>query len=451
MPSLFDKEVIISLPKSIYDVTQIQNSFITLEFTMNLLLDNKFDQFSEIYKEGTYIFNGLKNLAEVIRKYVLYYRGKTVDGSLKNDATTESFIYNTIKPKSEKNNRFVHSFYESVYKDDISCCGRYISIKATSDAFAAQTAAPYVMPVNFKVSIPLDDLLIFSAFSEYSNSLLGDLKIQFKINPNSFVFCQVDTVISMVKFYKTNKDEVLSSGQDKFKDIDLIFHKWSLTFQYNNMYIQIGCTADLITGVRAEELTPSGLKNLVCDIKLVIVPEFSSGAALTGLRTSQTIPLSHNTDICLIFPKYPRQATFFKNPCYLYMKISNLDRNFPVFPMNTLNEQFFTMQLAANNLDNIFEVTDEYEDSLTTTRGNSTRRYNSVTDYTSFFITLQCERNSNGAVDTYYNVDTNGKHPPPPIQCTVHDTFWLFTPLKGGSCVFDTTHSFDEVIGQVTA
>ncbi|KAA6367393.1 MAG: hypothetical protein EZS28_037079, partial [Streblomastix strix] len=54
-------------------------------------------------------------------------------------------------------------------------------------------------------------------------------------------------------------------------------------------------------------------------------------------------------------------------------------------------------------------------------------------------------------VDTYYNVDTNGKHPPPPILCTVHDTFWLFTPNNGGSCDYDTTHSFDEVIGQVTA
>ncbi|KAA6356185.1 MAG: hypothetical protein EZS28_048289, partial [Streblomastix strix] len=106
-----------------------------------------------------------------------------------------------------------------------------------------------------------------------------------------------------------------------------------------------------------------------------------------------------------------------------------------------------------------------------------TRRYNPVSDYTSFFITIQCERNSNGAltfdgldtqnqntsielkghpifageVDTYYNVDTSGKHPPPPILCTVHDTFCLFSPASGGSCLYDTTHSFDQVINQVTA
>ncbi|KAA6355967.1 MAG: hypothetical protein EZS28_048506, partial [Streblomastix strix] len=354
----------------------------------------------------------------------------------------------------KNNNRFVHSLYENVRKDDISHCGKYLSIKDISDALASQTAAPYVMPVNFSVSIPLDDLLIFSAFSEYPNALFGDLKIKFKINPNAFVFCQIAPVISMARYYTINKDELLSSGQDKLKDIDLFFRNWSLTFQYTNMFTQIGCTADLVTGVRAEELTPSGLKNLVCDIKPVtvsvrnyvitaavanmcgykasqeclnrvrqfystrpfVVPAqrvetwaFPSVATLTGLRTSQNIPLSHVTDMCLLFPKDARQTTCFENPCYQNMQLSTLGRNFPDFPMNTLNEQFFTMQMTANNLDNIFEATDEYEDSLTTPRGNSTRRYNSVTDYTSFFITLQCERNSNGAL-TFDGLDTQNQN-----------------------------------------
>ncbi|KAA6390837.1 MAG: hypothetical protein EZS28_013645, partial [Streblomastix strix] len=192
MPSLFDKEVIISLSDSDHDVTQIES-----------------------YRAGTFIFVGLKNSAELIKQYVLYHRGKTIDGSFQNDATTESFIYNNIKPKSEKNNnRFVHSLYENVSKDDISCCGRYLSIKEISDVLAPQTAVPYAMPVGFTVSIPLDDLLIFSAFSEYPNSLFGDLKIKFKINPSAFVFCQVDPVLSMAKYYTINKDELLSSGQD---------------------------------------------------------------------------------------------------------------------------------------------------------------------------------------------------------------------------------------------
>ncbi|KAA6382625.1 MAG: hypothetical protein EZS28_021848 [Streblomastix strix] len=162
------------------------------------------------------------------------------------------------------------------------------------------------------------------------------------------------------------------------------------------------------------------------------------------------------------------------------MQVTTIGRNFPDnldFLINILNEQFFTMQLQANNLDNIFETTDEYVDSIATPRVSNTRKYNPNTDITSFFITLQCERNSNsaltfdgldtqnqnssvelrgqpvfqGAVETYCNVDALGKHPPPPIFCPVHDIFWLFSPNNGGSCDYDTTHSFDQVTGQVTA
>ncbi|KAA6391088.1 MAG: hypothetical protein EZS28_013384 [Streblomastix strix] len=369
MPSLFAKEVIISLSDSDHDVTQMQNLFITLEFQMNLLFDNEFDKFDDAYKE-----------------------------------------------------------------DDISCCGRYLSNKEISEVLAPQTSSPYAMPIGFTISIPLDDLLIFSAFLECPNSLFGDLKIKLKINSSAFVFCQVDPVLSMAKYYTINDDELLSSGQDKLKDIDIFFRYWSFTFQYTNMYTQIGCTADLVTGIRAEELTPSGLKNLVCDIKPVtvsvrnciieavtanmcgykaqesclnrvrqfyqnhpfVVPAqriesrvFPSAASSAGIKTAQNISLSHVTDMCFLFPKDARHVACQENPCYFDMKINTMNRNFTDFPINTLNEQFFTMQLQANNLDNIFEAGDEYEDSLATPRANKTRRYNPVSDYASFFITIQ--------------------------------------------------------------
>ncbi|KAA6384982.1 MAG: hypothetical protein EZS28_019494 [Streblomastix strix] len=501
MPSLFDKEVIISLSDSDHDVTQMQNLFLTLEFKMNLLFDNKFDKFDDTYKE----------------------EGRPLmDPSRAMQQLNHLFIILSNQNQRKNNNRFVHSLYENVHKDDISCCGRYLSIKEISEVLAPQTSSPYAMPVGFTVSIPLGALLIFSAFSEYPNSLFGDLKIKFNINPSAFVFCQVDPIQSMTKYYTINKDELLSSGQDKLKDIDLFFRNWSLTFQHTNMYTQIGCTADLVTGIRAEELTLSGLKNIVCDIKPVtvsvrnyiieavtanicgykasesclyrvrqfyqsrpyVVPAqrietwvFPSAASSAGIKTTQNIPLSHVIDMCLLFPKDARHVTCYENPCDFDMQINTMNINFPDFPMNILNEQFFTMQLQANNLDNIFESCDEYEDSLATPRASKTRRYNPVSDYTSFFITIQCERNSNGAltldgldtqnqnisielkghtifagqVDTYYNVDTNGKHPPPPILCTVHDNFWLFSPVSVGSCLYDRTHSFDQVINQVIA
>ncbi|KAA6356141.1 MAG: hypothetical protein EZS28_048332, partial [Streblomastix strix] len=307
-----------------------------------------------------------------------------------------TILSNDDAQKEEKNiNRFVHSLKENVRKNNIYCCGKYLNIKEISDVLALQTSSPQPLPVSFTVSIPLDDLLIFSAFTEYPNSLFGDLKMKLKINPSAFVFCQVDPILSMAKYYLINKDELLSSGQDKLKDIDIFFRYWSFTFQYTNMYTQIGCTADLITGIRAEELIPSGLKDLVCDIKPVtvsvrnciieavtanmcgykasesclnrvrqfysnrpfVVPAqrieswvFPSAASSAGIKTTQNIPLSHVTDMRLLFTKDARHVTCQENPCYFDMKINTMNRNFTDFPINTLNEQFFTMQLQANNL-----------------------------------------------------------------------------------------------------
>ncbi|KAA6372481.1 MAG: hypothetical protein EZS28_031992, partial [Streblomastix strix] len=459
--ALFDKEIIISLSGTDHDITQIQNSFLSVVLTANIQLDDKFDKIDESYKDGLVLFVGLKSGSNLIREYTIYHRGKTIDGSLQNDATTESFIYNTIKPKT---------------------CGTYISMREIEELIGNQTAVPYTIPIRFRVSIPFDDLLIFSAFTDYPNGLFGDLKIKFKINPHAFVFCQVNPIISMAKYYTMNKDKLLGSNQQKLMDIDLIFRNWSLTFQYTKQFTQLGCTADLITGLHAEPLTESGLKNLTCDIKPdtlsiknyvvtevtanmagykatdaclnrvhqfyssrpFVVPAqrveiwpFPTSTTLMGIRTSQNIPLSHN------------------------MQITTCGRNFPDMPMNSLDQQFFQLQFNASNLDLLFEATDEFEDALTTPRNTATRRLNPHTDLTSFLITLQCERNSNGALifdgldtqnqntsvelrgapiqqgatDSYYNVDTSGKRPPPPILCTVHDTFWLFSPTAGGSCI----------------
>ncbi|KAA6376521.1 MAG: hypothetical protein EZS28_027953 [Streblomastix strix] len=119
------------------------------------------------------------------------------------------------------------------------------------------------------------------------------------------------------------------------------------------------------------------------------------------------------------------------------------------------------MQLNASNLDLLFEATDEFEDAPTTPRNTASRRLNPHTDLTSFMITLQCERNSNGAL-TIDGLDTNNQNvsvelrggpiyqdPPPPILCTLHDTFWLFGPANGGSWVYDVNNTFDEVISQI--
>ncbi|KAA6353442.1 MAG: hypothetical protein EZS28_051031, partial [Streblomastix strix] len=254
MPALFDKEIIISLSDIGHDIIQIQNSFLSIVLTANIYLEDKFDKIDESYKDGLVLFVGLKSGSNLIREYTIYHRGKTIDGTLQNDATTESFIYNTIKPKREKNNRkHMNSLYENIHNFDMSASGTYISIREIEELIGIQTAVPYTIPIRFRVSIPLDDLLIFTAFTDYPKCLF--------VNP----------IISMAKYYTMNKDELLGCSQQKLMDIDLMFRNWSLTFQYTKQFTQLGCIADLITGLHAEPLSESGLKNLICDIKLVTI------------------------------------------------------------------------------------------------------------------------------------------------------------------------------------
>ncbi|KAA6379778.1 MAG: hypothetical protein EZS28_024695 [Streblomastix strix] len=199
---------------------------------------------------------------------------------------------------------------------------------------------------------------------------------------------------------------------------------------------------------------------------------FPTSATATGIRTSQNIPLSNVTYLCLQFPKNAGATTCYDNLCFDNMQVTTCGRNFPDIPMNALDQQIFQMQLNASNLDLLFEATDEFEEALTTLWNTASRRLNPHTDLTSFIITLQCERNSNGALtfDRLYTQNQNesmelrgapiyqgdtdcqciinliGKRSPPPILCIIHDTFCLFGPANGSSFVYDVNITFDEVL-----
>ncbi|KAA6387056.1 MAG: hypothetical protein EZS28_017419 [Streblomastix strix] len=188
---------------------------------------------------------------------------------------------------------------------------------------------------------------------------------------------------------------------------------------------------------------------------------FPTSATTTGIRTSQNIPLFHVTDLCILFLKDVRATTCQENPCYHNMQVITCGRNFSDMPMNTLDQQFFQMQLNARNLDLLFEATDEFEDASTTPRNTASRRLNPHTDLTSFMITLQCERNSNGALtfdglytnnqnvslelrggpiyqgdtDCYYNIDLMGKRP-------LHQIYALYIILSGYLDLLMEAHAF---------
>ncbi|KAA6387204.1 MAG: hypothetical protein EZS28_017270 [Streblomastix strix] len=339
---------------------------------------------------------------------------------------------------------------------DEPSCGTYIIIREIEEAIADQVSIPCTMPIRFRLSIPLNDILVFSGITDYYNSLFGDHKIKFKINPNTFVFAQVNPIISMAKYYTMNKTDLMAGEPEKLKNIDLLFRNWSLVYQYTKLFTQMGCTADLITKIRIEQITDSGLKNLSCSvspvtlsIKNYVITEVT--ANMSGYKATEdclqrvrefyanrpfVIP-SQRVD-AWSFQADARANTCYENPCYHNIQVTTCGTNFPETPTNTLDQQFFQIQLNTSNLDLLFKATDKFEDALTISRSTASRRLNPRTDLTSFMITLQCERNS------YV-----GKRPPSPILCTIHDTFWLFEPANGGQCIYDFNNTFDEMICQI--
>ncbi|KAA6389381.1 MAG: hypothetical protein EZS28_015090 [Streblomastix strix] len=177
IPALFDKEMITSLSDTDHDITQIQNSFLSVVLSANVQLDDKFDKIDVSYKDGLVLFIGLKSCPNLIRQNTVYHKCKSVDRSFQNCATTESFIYNTIKPKSEKINRNrIHFIWENIHKLGTSECGTQIIIRDIEELIVNQAAVPCTIPISFRISILLDDRLIFSAFIDYPNGLFEILK-----------------------------------------------------------------------------------------------------------------------------------------------------------------------------------------------------------------------------------------------------------------------------------
>ncbi|KAA6400491.1 MAG: hypothetical protein EZS28_003986 [Streblomastix strix] len=163
-------------------------------------------------------------------------------------------------------------------------------------------------------------------------------------------------------------------------------------------------TADLITGLHAEPLTESGLKNIVYNVKPVtmsikIMSQQSQRPFVVSAQRVEIWPFPTSATLTGI---YARAMTCFENPCY----------------QNINSSRALTF------------------DGLDIQNQNTS-------------VELRAAPKYQGATDSYYIANSSQKRSSPPIFCPVHDTFWLFSPAAGGSCIYDTSHSFDEVNGPI--
>ncbi|KAA6404192.1 MAG: hypothetical protein EZS28_000275 [Streblomastix strix] len=213
-----------------------------------------------------------------------------------------------------------------------------------------QVSILQTMPIRFRLSIPLDDILLLS---------------------------------SMAKYYTMIKTDLMASGPDKLKNIDQLFKNW-MTQSIKN-YVVTEAAANM-SGYKITDDCLQRVREFYANRPFVVPSQrveawsFPKSTMSTGIRTQQNIPLSHVTDLCLLFPKDARATTCSENPCY----------------HNII-------------LDLSFQAIDEFEDALKTSRNMASRRLNIHTDLTSFMIALQCKHNSNGAL-TFDGLDTQNQN-----------------------------------------
>jgi hypothetical protein len=419
MPSIGNNEIEIYLTDSDYHVSQITHGFLTLDVkaVINSTFNISQKSISNLVNNNLiHYFVGLKSGSNFIRDYTLFHNGQTITNSLQNDATIESFLYNTYKPRSEKNNRkHIHSLWENVHTSDGSYCGVTFSMGELKDSNNNIT-------VKFQVSIPHDDILALSAMDDFPNGIFGDLKIRFRVNPDAFVFCQ----ISPQHLYENDLYMNKITGFDaqllaeKLSPMQL-WDNINTNLQYTRAFTQCGVQADLITKLLTQasasttepmrqlgqvgegtfritnitiercvstisgyKVSPQTFNNLAnyYSSHYFLIPaqrvephQFPTSATSTGLKTTQNIPLVKCTDLCFLFPTHSEDITCFTNPQYKDL-ISNLvGRNIPNKPVNTTDAQFFQQMLNASDLDSIFEATEEYETSLTLKLNSDTARY----------------------------------------------------------------------------
>ena len=320
----------------------------------------------------------------------------------------ESFINHTIEDRVTKNNKkHVYSLYENVQKMDPSVCGIYLSYAQLRSVTNENREIQVDIPVN----IPITNLLIFQSFTQYPNKIFGDLKIEFQLNMNAFVWCIVDPCKSLPEHYKiyawdqpiegvTRADEPVSADDCEMLRKFVCFDCPRVLDDFNYGFNQASMTGHMVElfnkrrnpAIDPDDPSYQGLSqirfrraNQVCEMthwevhrcvmnvrgcemdkrsmeeqrqrftsevfaqyaQRITFLNFNQAITATNLKTSCSPVLNYVTDFIVLFPKSSQQLTCFENPMLQNLQLAVLGRNFPERGANTVSPIFVEQQLIA--------------------------------------------------------------------------------------------------------
>ncbi|GHU21078.1 hypothetical protein FACS189472_13460 [Alphaproteobacteria bacterium] len=151
---------------------------------------------TDIIRRDDLIFFGYKNSSDAIESYRIQHNGVDIGTTMQNNAGTESFLYNQMKPEIEKQNKSSsYSLWENVIKADESVCGTYVDYNRLIQHLNA--TGNNIIHIEFPVTIGFDMLLPLQSFNFFPNCLFGDLTLIIKTNPNAMVWACTDPAQSI--------------------------------------------------------------------------------------------------------------------------------------------------------------------------------------------------------------------------------------------------------------
>ena len=499
------QEISIPITTTNFDVIEFSNTYLHILAKLRIRVTNPpvvegDDDFAKMLKQNQFVMIGLKAGPHVIRDYQIKFNNVPITTTTQSSAVYESFLYSTFKGKSEiANKKYVFTPYEEAHDYENSVCGIYVPIGDLESGSCYK---------DLDIIIPLRELLIFQAFNEFPTKLFGELQLVFHTTAEAFVHMEVNPITSIRK-------NIINGKIDKsVPHLSEVLALVDASFDYTHAFEQIGITSPVqyISGYDEEnnklkfttqaEFTPyidelvvsecwvdckgyrmqdSALRELysyfqshpfVVPTQRVEVFTFPNGAEANGLRTSMTVNFNHTTDCELLMPTDSRSRTIFRNPCLDNFQLQIGQQRYPDQLISTTSPQFHEQVMQASDFDTIFEVTDEFEHSLTDPLTDGEKKLKPTTDNTCFIPVFQTERTgANGnslwwdGIDGSHKVELTGKalyptcdvyyqgpNTPSPILCLTSDSFWLFRILDNGvaNCQYCINSLFEDAYRQPT-
>jgi hypothetical protein len=391
----------------------------------------------------TYLFIGFKNATDCIKYYRVTHNGRDVGPSIKDRAQLESYLYNVMKPKTDKENK-ANSFtlWEEANAHNISVCGQYISMW---EIYQAQLQGNSSIHVHFPVIIGYDDLLPFQNFGDFPSCVLGDFKLVICVSPKALVWTTVDPTKSIKQMAETYPFTQNSDGRIfNYRQFANVITSVGQQNNYDHRFTQVNtfgraasnCASDItivggtpkfasylgvdmlikprtitthlaqtvITGYKLDPTYIEYINRLyqrepfVVPAELIYSDNMGAFCDSTGINATKQFKFSHVKEVCVLFPRHPDDLTVQFNPCLEQLYISMFNHDYPDKETDTTSARFLRSQLEAMGLDAFLQCTESLEQSYVSPPYHRTpTRDRSFFDNTDFVFVLPVERESANA------------------------------------------------------